>query len=450
MSSAAPAAAVAERPLPAKAASHAAAAAPAVVVAVAGAAAPAAPTTTAAAAAAAKAQAAPPPTPITSRVHARVGLLGNPSDGFGGKTISFSLANFWAEATLTPLPRGAGVRFAPHPVHDAPAHASVAALRRRVEGQGYYGGLRLLTATVKRFAEECERRGIPLRRPDDDDDDDAAGGGAGVATTQEEEGEQAGDFELAYDSNIPRQAGLSGSSGIVCAALNCLLRYYRVPGEALPLRDRPELVLSAERELGITAGLQDRVIQVYGGLVYMDFGRGGGGAEAAEAGAGAAAAPAKGAAAAPAYERLGPALLPRLWLIYADNPSDSGRVHADVRARWDRGDAAVREGMAQVAALAAEGRRALEASDAPALARLMDRNFDLRRAIFGDAALGAENLRMVATARSVGAAAKFTGSGGAVVAFCPQGEAQEEALREACAAAGFVAVRAEVGAENHL
>jgi len=33
-------------------------------------------------------------------------------------------------------------------------------------------------------------------------------------------------------------------------------------------------VLSAEAELGITAGLQDRVIQVYGGLVYMDFERG--------------------------------------------------------------------------------------------------------------------------------------------------------------------------------
>jgi hypothetical protein len=32
-----------------------------------------------------------------SRVHARIGLLGNPSDGYNGKTISFSLANFYAE-----------------------------------------------------------------------------------------------------------------------------------------------------------------------------------------------------------------------------------------------------------------------------------------------------------------------------------------------------------------
>lgn len=35
--------------------------------------------------------------PIYHGVYARVGLLGNPSDGFFGKTISLSLANFCAE-----------------------------------------------------------------------------------------------------------------------------------------------------------------------------------------------------------------------------------------------------------------------------------------------------------------------------------------------------------------
>ena len=41
--------------------------------------------------------------PITRRAHARVGLLGNPSDGFFGKTIAVSLANFWAEVTTERL-----------------------------------------------------------------------------------------------------------------------------------------------------------------------------------------------------------------------------------------------------------------------------------------------------------------------------------------------------------
>jgi glucuronokinase len=54
--------------------------------------------------------------------------------------------------------------------------------------------------------------------------------------------------------------------------------------------------------------------------------------------------------------------------------------------------------------------------------------------MFGDAALGETNLSMIATARSVGAAAKFTGSGGAIVALCPQGHKQEQQLQgEQCA-----------------
>jgi glucuronokinase len=49
-------------------------------------------------------------------------------------------------------------------------------------------------------------------------------------------------------------------------------------------------------------------------------------------------------------------------------------------------------------------RHALEARDHAALAALMDRNFDLRRCMFGDAALGALNLRMVLAARALGGA----------------------------------------------
>ena len=75
-------------------------------------------------------------------------------------------------------------------------------------------------------------------------------------------------FRLSYDTNIPRQAGLSGSSAIVTAALSCLEAYYG-DAFALPRALRPALVLAAESALGITAGLQDRVVQSYEGVVYM-------------------------------------------------------------------------------------------------------------------------------------------------------------------------------------
>lgn len=56
------------------------------------------------------------------------------------------------------------------------------------------------------------------------------------------------------------------------------------------------------------------------------------------------------------YESLDPELLPPLWLIYTDSPSDSGKVHSDVRQRWHQGDRAVHEAMARFASFAEKGR----------------------------------------------------------------------------------------------
>jgi hypothetical protein len=66
--------------------------------------------------------------------------------------------------------------------------------------------------------------------------------------------------------------------------------------------------------------------------------------------------------------------------------------------------------------------------------RLLGKTF---RQMFGGEALGALNIKMVDVARSVGAAAKFTGSGGAVVAFCPDGPTQVSLLESECKNAGF-------------
>ncbi|CAI5478492.1 unnamed protein product [Closterium sp. Yama58-4] len=233
-------------------------------------------------------------------------------------------------------------------------------------------------------------------------------------------------FTLSYSTNIPRQVGLSGSSAIIAAALSCLLHHYHLH-RAVPVPVRPNLILEAESRLGIAAGLQDRVIQTYGGLVFMDFES----EHLDKHGYG-------------IYQPMDPALLPPLQIIYAANPSDSGNVHSSVRARWQAGDVAVRQAMADVAALAEEGRDALVARDWGKFARLMDRNFDLRRQMFGDEVLGEVNLSMVQAARAVGAAAKFTGSGGAVVAFCPEGEQQRARLVETCREKGFCVVDAQV------
>jgi len=76
-------------------------------------------------------------------------------------------------------------------------------------------------------------------------------------------------FTIRYQSNIPQQVGLAGSSAIITACFRALMAFYQVD---IPKPILANLILSVEnRELCIPAGLQDRVAQVYQGLVFMDF-----------------------------------------------------------------------------------------------------------------------------------------------------------------------------------
>lgn len=303
---------------------------------------------------------------IRKRAYARAGLVGNPSDGYHGKTISISIRDFWAEVVLYEWDT-VDIVLAED---DRARFSSVYDLARDVRLHGYYGGIRLIKATIKRFVEYCESRGLRL---------------------------PGCNFSVRYATNIPRQVGLAGSSAIIVATLRALMAFY---GVDIPLAAQPSLVLSVERdELGIAAGLQDRVIQVYEGMVYMDFDRSRehlvDGLKCYH------------------YEPLDPALLPPVYLAYHDALSEPTEVfHNDIRARFDRGEVQVVDAMLHFAALAASAREALLDRDAPRLARLIDENFDTRRSIYR---LPSWQVEMVETARRCGASAKFAGSGGAIV-----------------------------------
>ena len=68
--------------------------------------------------------------------------------------------------------------------------------------------------------------------------------------------------------------------------------------------------------------------------------------------------------------------------------------------------------MAEWATLAQQGRDLLSQGKGQELGPLLNRNFDLRKSIYR---LSPGNLDMIEAARSAGASAKFTGSGGAIV-----------------------------------
>lgn len=147
---------------------------------------------------------------IAVSTDARVGLLGNPGDGYGGRVLAFTIADFAASVTAEPT---------------------------RDWNYGSAEGAQLLRAGV----EQLLASGVSLPQ---------------AAT-------------LSFTTTIPRQVGLSGSSAIVISAIRAALA---VNDQTMQAVDVARLALEAETvSLGITAGPQDRVVQAYGGFIDMDF-----------------------------------------------------------------------------------------------------------------------------------------------------------------------------------
>lgn len=300
---------------------------------------------------------------INTKAYARAGLLGNPSDGYHGKTISLIIRDFAAEVLLYQTPE-IEISISEQ---DRSKFSNIHELVEDVSLNGYYGGLRLIKATIARFYRYCNESKIELENKN---------------------------FTIRYHTNIPRQVGLAGSSAIITATLRALMRFYNIEIEK-PIQ--PNLILSVEtEELGITAGLQDRVIQVYEDVVYMDFDK----AYFKKQNYG-------------LYEPLDPALLPPTYIAYMPNLRKiSGTIHTSLRTRYDRGEKAVIDAMTYFADLAEQGRECLKKRDAEKFKHIIDANFDKRKEIVE---ITPDNILMVETARSCGASAKFAGSGGSII-----------------------------------
>jgi len=174
---------------------------------------------------------------------------------------------------------------------DLPVFENLDDLYRITRWRGYYGGIRIIQALIVRLVDYCHEHGIEL--PDRN-------------------------FTLEYESNVPQRLGLGGSSAIITASLRALCQYYEL---SIPLPVQANIALETEtRELNVPAGLQDRVVQAYQGLVYMDFSR-----SLMEA---------RGYG---EYEHMDAGLLPNIYVAYRTSLSEGTEVfHNNLRERWLR------------------------------------------------------------------------------------------------------------------
>ena len=307
---------------------------------------------------------------IECRAYARAGLLGNPSDGYFGKTISIIVKNFGAIVSLYQTPE----LVIEEMEVDRNSFRNIYHITESIRRNGYYGGRRLVKAVIKRFCEYCDLNQIRLANKN---------------------------FTIRYESSIPRQVGMAGSSAIATATMRALMQFYDVQ---IPVEIVPSLVLAAEtEELAINAGLQDRVIQTYEGCVFMDFDKKY--MEKHNHGK---------------YQRLDPALLPKLYMAYKTDLSKvSGAVFNNLKERFNNGDEFVHQTLRELADVAVEGRQAILNGDHKTLNQLIDHNFDLRCKIMN---ISESNMEFVRVARSSGVSAKFSGSGGAIIGMYPNDE----------------------------
>jgi glucuronokinase len=149
---------------------------------------------------------------ITAKAFARAALAGNPSDGYGGRTVALCLADWCAQAEIHPGGGPAAAR------HDATLEP-------------------LVKAALARIGRMTDSAEIP--------------GTVSVRTS------------------IPRQVGLGGSSAIVIAVMRAAAAAHGL--ELAPAVLAREALAAENEDLGIAAGPQDRVIQAHQGLLDMDF-----------------------------------------------------------------------------------------------------------------------------------------------------------------------------------
>lgn len=323
---------------------------------------------------------------VVRDVCARVGLVGNPSDGFGGAVLATVVPGLSATVRAQAPTGGHGHG---QVVLGPDRWPSMEAWLDHVAAEGHGHGHRVISAALWSLVEHLDHDGTH------------GADGTGI--------------DVQWTTTIPRSVGLAGSSALAVGVIDATAAAW---GVELDRRVVAALALRAERDvLGIAAGWQDRIVQAFGRTVLVDAGT----MDHIDG------------VDVPAVRAPSGPQVPLLVAWHESVAASSDDYHAPLRQTAE----SLAEPMAELARLARAATAAWEDGDVDAIARAMDQGWRLRQAC---APLRSEHAALVDLVRAEGLAATTPGSGGAVVAVAADDDDADAAV-EVLARAGCSWVR---------
>ncbi len=223
--------------------------------------------------------------------------------------------------------------------------------------------------------------------------------------------------KLSMRTDIPVQAGLAGSTALLTSLVAAVSKYLR---QDLRKHYLAEMVRTIELNyLKVQCGYQDQYMAVFGGLNFMDFR----GKEYYRRLAGELYA---------TIEALDPYVdeLPFV-LVHTGVRRVSTTVLKPIRQRWLDGDREVIESYRRLARLCQEGKRALIEKDWQRFARLMTENHRMQRALGGSGEENERLIQLCLAHGAWAAKLAGAGGGGTIIALNPEPEPMLAALQQA-------------------
>ncbi|MCE5270032.1 hypothetical protein LLH00_01970 [bacterium] len=222
-------------------------------------------------------------------------------------------------------------------------------------------------------------------------------------------------FRLEGESDVPFRSGLAGSTAMLAAVFGAVCRF--VGRDINPYQTAETIRYIELNYMDIQCGYQDQYMTVFGGMNYLDF-------RTKEVYR-----DLEGEVYA-TVEPLARFVdeLPMV-VVHTGVQRISGSILKPIRERWLEGDPAVVEGYREIAELARRGKKALLRRDWPELGRLMNRNHAIQQELGASGKANDKFITLALEHGALGAKLAGAGGGGTIIALHTEPEKLVAAFR---------------------